>query len=282
MLGYRRDDAASALRRADRVSSSIGLVFEDVANPFLSYVHRAIEDVARARGRPHVRGQRRRAPGARARARARVLRAPHRRLDHRPRGNRSQLPRARARCGHRPRLRRPPARVPRCGHRALRQCRGHGESDPRHGRAAVTAASDSSAIAPSSTPPRSACRGYRDALSALGIAEDPALVRANLANPASTDAAVRELFALPDPPTALFAGQNLITVATLHTLRALGLHQSIAVIGFDDFELADLLEPPVTVSRRMSPSSVAPPPSSSSRASTATPPRPSGSSFRQR
>ena len=50
MLGYRRDDAASALRRADRVSSSIGLVFEDVANPFLAYVHRAIEDVARARG----------------------------------------------------------------------------------------------------------------------------------------------------------------------------------------------------------------------------------------
>ena len=50
MLGYRRDDAASALRRTDRVSSSIGLVFEDVANPFLSYVHRGIEDVARARG----------------------------------------------------------------------------------------------------------------------------------------------------------------------------------------------------------------------------------------
>ena len=59
---------------------------------------------------------------------------------------------------------------------------------------------------------------------------------------------MRELFALPDPPTALFTGQNLITTATLHTLRALSLHTSIAVIGFDDFELADLLEaPPVTV-----------------------------------
>ena len=48
-----------------------------------------------------------------------------------------------------------------------------------------------------------------------------ALVRANLANPASVDAAVRDLFALLDPPTALFTGQNLITTATLHTLRAL-------------------------------------------------------------
>jgi len=90
-------------------------------------------------------------------------------------------------------------------------------------------------------------QGYRDALSACRMAEDPALVRANLANPASVDAAVRELFALPEAPTALFTGQNLITTATLHTLRALGLHNSIAIIGFDDFELADLLDPPVSV-----------------------------------
>jgi LacI family transcriptional regulator len=39
----------------------------------------------------------------------------------------------------------------------------------------------------------------------------------------------------------------LITIATLHTLRALGLHRTLARIGFDDLELADLLEPSVTV-----------------------------------
>jgi LacI family transcriptional regulator len=72
-------------------------------------------------------------------------------------------------------------------------------------------------------------------------------VRAGLSNPSSTDEAVRELFALADPPTALFTAQNLITTATLHTLRALELHRSVALIGFDDFELSDLLEPPVTV-----------------------------------
>ena len=33
LLGYRRDASASNLRRADRVSASIGVVFEDVANP---------------------------------------------------------------------------------------------------------------------------------------------------------------------------------------------------------------------------------------------------------
>ena len=117
-------------------------------------------------------------------------------------------------------------------------------------------------------------RDTRDALSALGIAEDIALERANLANPASTDAAVRELFALPDPPTALFTGQNLITTAALHTLRALGLHTSIAVIGFDDFELSDLLDPPSAWSRRTSASSAAPRPNCCSRASTETRRRP--------
>jgi LacI family transcriptional regulator len=88
---------------------------------------------------------------------------------------------------------------------------------------------------------------YRQALNLLGIAEDSALVRADLSSPARTDQAVRDLFALADPPTALFSAQNLITIATLHTLRALGLHRTLALIGFDDLELADLLEPPVTV-----------------------------------
>src|SRR3954451_9947991 len=49
LLGYQRDGVASTLRRADRVSASIGLVLEDVANPFFSAVHRGVEDIARTR-----------------------------------------------------------------------------------------------------------------------------------------------------------------------------------------------------------------------------------------
>src|SRR3954463_13490704 len=49
LLGYQRNDVASMLRRADRISSTIGLVIEDVGNPFFSAVHRGVEDVARAR-----------------------------------------------------------------------------------------------------------------------------------------------------------------------------------------------------------------------------------------
>src|ERR1044072_2602215 len=49
-LGYRRDAAAAGLRRANRSSASVGIVLDDVSNPFFSAVHRGLEDVARARG----------------------------------------------------------------------------------------------------------------------------------------------------------------------------------------------------------------------------------------
>jgi LacI family transcriptional regulator len=246
MLGYRRDDAASALRRSDRVSSSIGLVFEDVANPFLSYVHRAIEDVARARGvltfaasadeRPEL--ERELALAFCARRIDGLIIVPAG-MDH------SYLARERDAGIALVFVDRPPAFLDAdtvlsdnadATARAVRGMaqRGHRRIGFLSDRAELYTA-------------QARLQGYRDALATLGIAEDPALVRANLANPASTDAAVRDLFALPDPPTALFTGQNLITTATLHTLRALGILGSIAVIGFDDFELADLLDPPITV-----------------------------------
>src|SRR5439155_1062622 len=49
-LNYRRDANASMLRRLGSKTQTIGLVLEDVANPFSSALHRAIEDTARARG----------------------------------------------------------------------------------------------------------------------------------------------------------------------------------------------------------------------------------------
>src|SRR6478672_10613682 len=48
-LNYRRDANASMLRRLGGTTQTIGLVLEDVANPFSSALHRAIEDSARAR-----------------------------------------------------------------------------------------------------------------------------------------------------------------------------------------------------------------------------------------
>src|SRR4051794_3504381 len=50
MLGYRHNHTAGTLRRANGHSHSIGLIFDDVANPFFAAIHRGVEDVARTRG----------------------------------------------------------------------------------------------------------------------------------------------------------------------------------------------------------------------------------------
>ena len=45
-LDYRHNMTASSLRRSDGRSATIGVVLEDVANPFSSALHRAVEDIA--------------------------------------------------------------------------------------------------------------------------------------------------------------------------------------------------------------------------------------------
>lgn len=56
--------------------------------------------------------------------------------------------------------------------------------------------------------------------------------------------ALREMFSLPEPPTALFTTNSRTTKAVLKASRLLGLQP--ALVGFDDFELADLLSPAIT------------------------------------
>jgi LacI family transcriptional regulator len=54
---------------------------------------------------------------------------------------------------------------------------------------------------------------------------------------------------LPDDvaPTALFTSQNLVTIGAIHALRLNDLQHLVALVGFDDVELADMLDPGITV-----------------------------------
>ena len=90
-------------------------------------------------------------------------------------------------------------------------------------------------------------RGHTEALATAGVAYDPALVRMELSDSAAARAAAAELLALDDPPTAIFAAQNLITIGAVQALRARGLQHSVALVGFDDVPLADALDPGLTV-----------------------------------
>lgn len=87
--------------------------------------------------------------------------------------------------------------------------------------------------------------GYSLALEQAGIRVDPALIcssddgRYDFAGPLAT------MLALPDPPTAIFCSNNRSTVEILRELAKLP-HRP-ALVGFDDFELADAMNPGITV-----------------------------------
>lgn len=57
-----------------------------------------------------------------------------------------------------------------------------------------------------------------------------------------------QLLALPSPPTAIFAGNNLMTVGVLKALQDMRVDVpgEISVLGFDDLTLGSLLRPPLT------------------------------------
>ena len=50
-----------------------------------------------------------------------------------------------------------------------------------------------------------------------------------------------------NPPTALFTGQNLISMGAVRAIHAQGLQHEIALVGFDDIPMADVIQPGVTV-----------------------------------
>jgi LacI family transcriptional regulator len=89
--------------------------------------------------------------------------------------------------------------------------------------------------------------GFTDAMSAAGLPDDLDQQADNLASEELASAAVHRLMQLDDPPTALFSSQNLVTIGVIRALHALGLQDNVALVGFDDFLMADLLSPAITV-----------------------------------
>ncbi len=89
--------------------------------------------------------------------------------------------------------------------------------------------------------------GYRQAMAGAGLVPEPSDVIEDLYDEKIADGAVMRLLTAADPPTALFTAQNLITIGAVRALRRLGRSDTVAVVGFDDFPLAELVVPGVTV-----------------------------------
>jgi LacI family transcriptional regulator len=80
---------------------------------------------------------------------------------------------------------------------------------------------------------------FEQAVTEGGIADWRRYLRDGAHASESAEAEVRALLSLPIPPTALVTANNRITIGALRALR--GLSRPPALIGFDDFDLADLL-----------------------------------------
>ncbi len=95
---------------------------------------------------------------------------------------------------------------------------------------------------------RQRLRGYRQALATADLPFDPDLVREGNWQPLSGYEATRELMSLPVPPTAIFCANDMMAVGCYEALRELGLKipEDVAVMGYDDREIAQHLHPPLT------------------------------------
>jgi LacI family transcriptional regulator len=81
--------------------------------------------------------------------------------------------------------------------------------------------------------------GYLAALNDFGIEFDSELIVHSTSALGELDRAISQLTSLSDPPTALVTTHNRLTVGLLQTHKEL--LGEVALVGFDDFELADLL-----------------------------------------
>jgi LacI family transcriptional regulator len=236
----------SSLRRRDGRSMMIGLMLEDIANPYSAAIYRVVEDVARGLGVGLLAGSIDEDPGReRDLAAALILRrvdgllivpAGH---DHSYLVNEMQMGTALVFIDRTPRYLAADAIASdnRAGTaKGVRYLieRGHRRIAYLGDLSSITTAQDRFA-------------GFLDALREASLSLDDHLVRHDLHAIDAATAAATELLTGSSPPTALFSGQNLVTIGTVRALRAAGLQHRIALIGFDDFPLADLLEPGITV-----------------------------------
>ncbi|MEW1638576.1 LacI family DNA-binding transcriptional regulator [Streptomyces sp. NPDC093801] len=241
-LGFRRNDSARVLRKGR--TATVGLVLEDLADPFYGPLSRAVEEVARTHGALLVNGSSAEDPD---RERELALALCARRVDGLvviPAGD-----------DHRylePEIRAGVATVfvdrPAGGIEAdvvLSDSFGGAREGVAHlvaaGHRRIGFIGDHARIHTAAER----LRGYREAMARAGLPVSGAWVSLGSTAPERVTAAARAMLAGPEPVTAVFAGNNRVTVTIVRVLAALP--RPVALVGFDDFELADLLRPGVTV-----------------------------------
>jgi LacI family transcriptional regulator len=89
-------------------------------------------------------------------------------------------------------------------------------------------------------------QGYREAIEAAGL---ECILDTSVKDYKSAEYAVESLLAGSNPPDAIFTLKNSTTIYTFEVLQKLNVRvpDAVALLGFDDFELASTVRPSITV-----------------------------------
>lgn len=102
----------------------------------------------------------------------------------------------------------------------------------------------------STTPGKKRADGFKASLKESGLSSEY-FIESDFSEEGGY-AAMCALLERVDAPTAVFTANNLMTIGALHALRDRGVAVpgQISVIGFDDLDFAELINPPLTVIAR--------------------------------
>ncbi|MEU3074969.1 LacI family DNA-binding transcriptional regulator [Streptomyces laurentii] len=235
-LGFRRNDSARVLRKGR--TASVGLVLEDLADPFYGPLSRAVEEVARAHGALLINGSSAEDPD---RERELALALCARRVDGLiviPAGDDHRYLEPEIRAGVATVFVDRPAGLIEADV-VLSDSFGGARTGVAHliaqGHRRIGFVGDRPRIHTATER----LRGYRAAMEDAGLPVDEAWVSLGPTDPEHVAATVAATLSGPEPVTALFAGNNRVTVTAVRVLA--GRERPVALVGFDDIELADLL-----------------------------------------
>lgn len=241
-LGFRRNDSARVLRKGR--TASIGLVLEDLADPFYGPLSRAVEEVARSHGALLINGSSAEDP---EREQELVLALCARRVDGLvviPAGEDHRYLEPELKAGvatvfvDRPAGRIDADAVLSDSYGGTRDGVAHLIA---HGHRRIGFIGDMPRIHTAAER----LRGYRAAMEDAGIPVGHSWVSLGGTEPGRVRRAAEDMLSGDDPVTAIFAGNNRVTVTVVRVLAEQP--RPVALVGFDDLELADLLRPGLSV-----------------------------------
>jgi LacI family transcriptional regulator len=235
-LGFRRNHSARLLRTGQ--AATVGLVMEDIGDPFYSALLRGVENIARARGSLVLSGSSEADAGTEHEL---ALALCARRVDGLimiPTSDDHSYLLSEMQAGVPVVFAdRPPGRI--AADTVLSDNVGGSRKATAHliagGHRRIGYLGDDPGIFTA----RERYRGYLEAMTRAGVPVAEAWTAMGSPTKGRVGADLDRMLAGPEPVTALVCGNNRISVLALHALASLEV--TLAMIGFDDFELADLL-----------------------------------------